>query len=168
MRRLDDIAGTIKSLFWIGKYSKITATATQDRVYTLPDKSGTFAMLEDVGGGGGVTAIGVTTANGVSGTSSGGTTPNLTIALGAITPSSVAATGNVTGANLSGTNTGDKTETAFNTEARAQIEAALIAGTNITLTPGSSGATRTVTIDAAGGGGGLSLPVAMSVSSMRL
>lgn len=36
-----------------------------------------------------VTAIGVTTANGVSGTSSGGTTPNLTIALGAITPTSV-------------------------------------------------------------------------------
>ena len=36
-----------------------------------------------------VTAIGVTTANGVSGTSSGGATPNLTITLGAITPTSV-------------------------------------------------------------------------------
>ena len=35
-----------------------------------------------------ITAIGVTTANGISGTSSGGTTPNLTIALGAITPTS--------------------------------------------------------------------------------
>jgi len=54
-----------------------------------------------------VTAIGVTTANGVSGTSSGGTTPNLTISLGAITPTSVAASGTVTGSNLSGTNTGD-------------------------------------------------------------
>lgn len=36
-----------------------------------------------------VTAIGVTTANGVSGTSSGGATPNLTITLGVITPTSV-------------------------------------------------------------------------------
>lgn len=42
-----------------------------------------------VTGGGGVTAIGVATANGVSGTSSGGSTPNLTIALGVITPTSV-------------------------------------------------------------------------------
>ena len=47
-------------------------------------------------GAGTVTAIGVTTANGVSGTSSGGATPNLTIALGAITPSSVVASGGVT------------------------------------------------------------------------
>jgi hypothetical protein len=37
-------------------------------------------------GAGTVTAIGVTTANGVSGSSSGGATPNLTITLGAITP----------------------------------------------------------------------------------
>lgn len=40
-------------------------------------------------GTGTVTAIGVTTANGVSGSSSGGTTPNLTITLGAITPTTV-------------------------------------------------------------------------------
>lgn len=42
---------------------------------------------------GSVTAIGVTTANGVSGTSSGGSTPSLTIVLGAITPSSIVDTG---------------------------------------------------------------------------
>ena len=52
---------------------------------------------------GAVSAIGVTTANGVSGTSSGGSTPNLTISLGAITPTSVAATGAVSGASLSAT-----------------------------------------------------------------
>lgn len=40
-------------------------------------------------GSGTVTAIGVTTANGVSGVSSGGATPNLTITLGAITPTTV-------------------------------------------------------------------------------
>ncbi len=41
----------------------------------------------------------------------------------------------------------------FNSASRAQTEAELVAGTNITLTPGSSGATRTLTIDSAGGGG---------------
>jgi hypothetical protein len=58
-------------------------------------------------GTGTVTAIGVNPLNGISGTSSGGATPNLTISLGAITPASVAATGTLAGSNLSGTNTGD-------------------------------------------------------------
>jgi hypothetical protein len=40
-------------------------------------------------GVGGVTAVSVATANGISGTSSGGTTPALTLSLGAITPSSI-------------------------------------------------------------------------------
>lgn len=40
----------------------------------------------------------------------------------------------------------------FNSAARAQTEAELIAGTNITITPASSGATRTLTIAASGGG----------------
>lgn len=42
--------------------------------------------------------------------------------------------------------------TDFNSAARAQTEAELIAGTNVTITPGSSGATRTLTIAASGGG----------------
>ncbi len=65
---------------------------------------GTFATPA---GGGTVTAVSVATANGFSGSSSGGATPALTIVAGAITPTSVAATGTVTGTNLSGTNTGD-------------------------------------------------------------
>jgi hypothetical protein len=70
-----------------------------------------------------VTAVSVATANGVSGTSSGGATPALTITLGAITPSSVngitltnggsgaltvTGTASVAG-TTSGTNTGDVT-----------------------------------------------------------
>jgi hypothetical protein len=47
---------------------------------------GTFNTPPDTGT---VTAVSVATANGVSGSSSGGTTPALTIALGAITPSSI-------------------------------------------------------------------------------
>jgi len=66
------------------------------------------------GGGGGtgtVTSVAVSTANGVSATvANPTTTPTLTFSLGAITPSSVAATGNITGANLSGTNTGDQSD----------------------------------------------------------
>lgn len=66
-------------------------------------------------GGGTVTNVSVVTANGVSGSvATSTTTPAITLALGAITPSSVAATGpitstaTVTGSNLSGVNTGDQ------------------------------------------------------------
>lgn len=41
----------------------------------------------------------------------------------------------------------------FNAEARAQTEAALVAGSNITLTPSGSGANRQITIAATGGNG---------------
>lgn len=62
----------------------------------------------DAATSGAVTAISIASANGISGSSSGGATPILTLALGAITPSSVAASGSVTGSNLSGINTGDQ------------------------------------------------------------
>lgn len=70
--------------------------------------------------GGTVTSVSVTTSNGVSGTvATASTTPAITLTLGAITPTSVAASGTVTGSNLSGThagtssgtNTGDQTIT---------------------------------------------------------
>ncbi len=62
--------------------------------------------------GGTVTSVSVTTANGVSGTvTNPTTTPAISVALGAITPTSVAASGAVTGSNLSGSNTGDQTIT---------------------------------------------------------
>lgn len=61
-------------------------------------------------GAGSVTTVSVVTANGVSGSvSNPTTTPAITIVLGAITPTSVAASGTVTGSNLSGSNTGDET-----------------------------------------------------------
>ena len=59
-----------------------------------------------------VTSVSVTTANGISGSVATATsTPAITLTLGAITPTSVAATGTVTGSNLSGTNSGDQTVT---------------------------------------------------------
>jgi len=49
-------------------------------------------------------------------------------------------------------------EADFAANTRAQIEAALIAGANITITPAGSGATRTLTFAASGGGGGSTTP----------
>lgn len=63
-------------------------------------------------GTGTVTNFSFTNANGISGVVTNSTsTPNLTLSLGAITPTSVAASGTVTGSNLSGTNTGNQTIT---------------------------------------------------------
>lgn len=75
-----------------------------------------------------VQSLTVTTANGVSGSFTGGTTPALSLTLGAITPSSVAASGNVTGLNLSGTNTGDQTSIVGITGTVAQFNTALTDG----------------------------------------
>lgn len=52
------------------------------------------------------------------------TTPNITISLGAITPTSVAASGTVTGANLSGTNTGDQTNITGNAGTATTLQTA--------------------------------------------
>jgi hypothetical protein len=81
--------------------------------YYGTDGSGTRGWYSlPAGGSGTVTSVSVTTANGVSGSvATATTTPAITLTLGAITPSSVAATGTVTGSNLSGTNTGDQTIT---------------------------------------------------------
>lgn len=67
-----------------------------------------------VGGAGGGSVVGFTfnNANGISGSvATPTTTPTLTLNLGAITPTSVAASGTVTGSNLSGSNHGDQTIT---------------------------------------------------------
>lgn len=91
-------------------HSHAVATTTVDGFMAAADKS----KLDGVASGatantGTVTSVSVVSANGVSGTvATSGTTPAITIVLGAITPSSVAATGAVTGSNLSGTNTGDQ------------------------------------------------------------
>ncbi|MGV3695496.1 hypothetical protein [Flavobacterium sp.] len=64
------------------------------------------------GGSGSVTQFNFTNANGVTGSvTDATTTPTLVLSLGAITPTTVSASGNISGANLSGTNTGDQTIT---------------------------------------------------------
>ena len=61
------------------------------------------------GGGGTVNSFNFTNGNGLIGVVTNNTTyPNLSLSLGAITPTSVASVGTITGSNLSGTNTGDQ------------------------------------------------------------
>ena len=76
---LRNVANTFSSTF--------TNTNSAARVYTLKDASGTLAFTSDLTSF--VTAVSVVTANGISGSSSGGTTPALTLTLGAITPTTV-------------------------------------------------------------------------------
>lgn len=66
------------------------------------------------------------------------------------------ATANATDAQLRDRSTHTGTQTAstisdFNSVARAQVEAELVAGTNVTITPSGSGATRQLTIAASSG-----------------
>lgn len=85
-----------------------------------------------VAGVGTVTSVSVTTANGISGTVADPTsTPAITLDLGDITPTSVAASGSVTGANLSGTNTGDQTNISGNA-ATATLAATVTTNANLT------------------------------------
>ncbi|MDB5222479.1 MAG: hypothetical protein JWN83_1146 [Chitinophagaceae bacterium] len=88
------------------------------------------------GGGTGVSSVSVTTANGVSGTvANATTTPAITLTLGAITPTSVAASGTVSGSNLSGTNTGDQTTVTGNAGSATLIGIADDNATNATMYP---------------------------------
>lgn len=96
------------SVRYIGQFVNIN-----NQLYWYQNGIADGNLVSFAGGGGGgsgtVTSVSVTTANGVSGTvSNPTTTPAISLSLGAITPSSVAATGTVTGSNLSGTNTGDQ------------------------------------------------------------
>lgn len=67
-----------------------SATVTCILTSGTTNTSWSYSLIQNSAGY--VTSIGVTTANGVSGTSSGGSTPSLTITLGAITPTSVSPT----------------------------------------------------------------------------
>jgi hypothetical protein len=71
----------------------LNGTSTAGYVWTATDTVGNGSWQAATGGGGGgVSSIAVATANGVSGTSSGGSNPSLTMVLGDITPTSVTAT----------------------------------------------------------------------------
>jgi hypothetical protein len=108
-----------------------------------------------VSSGGGSPAISITPASGVTAgsMSSADFTKLAGIAAGATANSpdaTLLARANHTGTQLAATISD------FTASSRAQVEATLVAGANITLTPSGSGATRTIAIasTAAGGGGG--------------
>lgn len=86
------------------------------------------------GGSGTVTSVAASGTQGVTtNVTNPTTTPTITIGLGAITPSSIAASGTVTGSNLSGTNTGDQDLTPY-----VQGPASATSG-NVAVFDGTSG-----------------------------
>lgn len=80
------------------------------------------------GGGGTVTAVSIANANGVSGSSSGGATPALTINLGAITPTSIGSTTTVT-TQTQGDNSTKIASTAYVDVGLATKQATIATGT---------------------------------------
>lgn len=50
MGRFADLLGTVLSAFKIGRATLSASALTAQRSFALPDKSGTFAMLDDIGG----------------------------------------------------------------------------------------------------------------------
>jgi len=77
---------------------------------TAANKRATVAQIMTAAGGGTVTSVGISVANGISVSGSPITSSgSITLGLGALTPTSVAASGAVSGSNLSGSNTGDQT-----------------------------------------------------------
>lgn len=92
----------------LGRYSA-GAGAPQELTISTGLSLDASGNLTATGGSGTVTNVSVINANGVSGSvANAGTTPAITLTLGAITPTSVTASGTITGSNLSGTNTGDQ------------------------------------------------------------
>lgn len=140
-------------LFWddsAGGYRHLTLGANLSITGTTLDSNA------GGGGGGTVTSVSVTTANGVSGSvATSTTTPAITLTLGAITPTTVVASGNVTGANLSGTNTGDQTITLTGdvTGSGTGSFAATIASGSVTNAKQANMATSTIKGRVSGGSG---------------
>lgn len=100
--------------FWNDWYEKLRSLVNNTVNIAWSAITGTPTTLAGYGitDAGTVQTVSVVSANGVSGSvATPTTTPAITLALGAITPSSVAATGTVTGSNLSGINTGNQTIT---------------------------------------------------------
>lgn len=87
----------------------LVGASTAGYVWTATDTVGSGswqAATGGGGGGGGVSSIAVATANGISGTSSGGSNPSLTLVLGAITPTSVSTTAGIAINQTSGASIG--------------------------------------------------------------
>lgn len=139
-----DPAGTASSAV----AAHVAASDPHPQYLTSTEGSAAYAPMAHVGAGG--TAHANAVASGAAGFMTGTDKAKLDgVASGATANSSDATLLNR--ANHTGTQTAS-TISDFNSAARAQTEAELVAGSNITLTPSGTGATRQITLSAAGGG----------------
>ena len=121
-----------------------TAPTTGQALTASTPSAGVSTMTWSNVGTGTVTAVSIATANGVSGSSSGGATPALTIVLGAITPTSV-------NGNIISTGTGTLTLGANTLTVSAT---ASIAGTHTGTSSGNNTGDQTITLTGAVTGSG--------------
>lgn len=104
---------TDQKISQLAPVSSLTGTEAVPVVQNGASRRTTVADIAALGGGGGgggsVTSVSVNPSDGIVATvDTAVSTPAINLALGAITPDSVASVGTVTGSNLSGTNTGDQ------------------------------------------------------------
>lgn len=89
----ENLEGILLQTDGVNNTSQVKLNLTAGTNITLVSDSSGDVSISSLGSSNAVTAISIANAHGVSGTSSGGTTPTLTFTLGAITPSSVAVNG---------------------------------------------------------------------------
>lgn len=122
---------------------------------------GTCDILD--GGQGSVSDFSFTNANGVAGVvTNSTTTPNLTISLNAITPTTIVASSTIAGSNLSGTNTGNVTLASFGST--PATEGASLSSQVLTLQPadGAHGGGVSTTTQTFAGAKTFSTPIALN------
>jgi hypothetical protein len=147
--KLNASAVSAFGLTLIDDASAVIARGTLGLGTAATSATGDFAAAAHVGSGGAAHADVI--AAGASGFMAGADKTKLNgIATGATANSADAIL--LARTNHTGTQTA-ATISDFNSAARAQTEAELLAGANITITPSGSGATRQLTIAATGGGG---------------
>jgi hypothetical protein len=155
-------AGTGISVLRTGQNYQVTNTGDLSNTNELQTISYSAPTITLSNGGGSfnipqgtVTNVSATPSNGITTTiNNPGTTPELVIGLGAITPTSVNASGTIAGSNLSGTNTGDNSPNSLYSGLVTNQPANLsVTGTASPLTLNSSDGTD-VTIS---GGAGVGL-----------
>lgn len=142
----------------------VAAADPHTQYLTGTEADAAYAPISHVGAGG--TAHANAVASGAAGFMTGADKAKLDGVSPGATANSTDAT-LLARANHTGTQP-SSTISDFDSASRAQTEAELVAGTNVTITPSGVGATRQLTISAAGGGGSTNLSTTTSPTTLTV